>query len=128
MQLESVISKHDNEIGSIKENINSIRTDLQLLVKDYKFLGDKMQEIGVDIRGLISLMDDVKQSRKDILILNRDVSTLKESVLRNEERFHKLDILAEKSNQMWDNFLNRWLRMLAVVVPILTALAVIYLK
>lgn len=111
-----------------EEVINKLSTDLQLLVKDYKFLSEKMQEISVDIRELLTLANDVKQSRQDIIIINREISLLKENYLQLEQRLRKLDIIAEQNNKLWDNFLNRWLRIAAILIPVLTALMVIYLK
>jgi hypothetical protein len=128
MQLETLVDKHDAEILNIKDGINEIATDVQLLVKDYKFLADKMSEIGVDIRELLNLAGEVRQSRHDIIALNREVSLLKENYLSLQEKFRKIDILAEKNNKIWDNLINRWLRIVAILVPVATALAVIYFK
>jgi len=102
--------------------------DLQLLVKDHKFLAEKMQEIGVDVREVLALTSDVKQSRHDIIVLNREICLLKESYLVLEEKFRKIDILAEKNDKLWDTFINRWLRIVAILVPVITALFVIYFK
>ncbi len=128
MELQSLVDKHDDEISDIRESIYSIGTDLQLLVKDHKGLADKMQEISIDIRELLVLANDVKQSRQDILVINKEISLLKENYLEFEQRFKKIDILAEQNSKLWDNFLNRWLRIVAILVPVITALLVIYFK
>ncbi len=128
VQLESLVDKHDAEIINIRDSINEIATDLQLLVKDHKFLSEKMQEIGIDIREVLTLTSDVKQSRHDIIVLNREICILKENYLRLEEKSRKSDILAEKNEKLWDNLINRWLRIVAILVPVITALIVIYFK
>jgi len=128
MQLETLVDKHDTEIINIRDSINEIAMDLQLLVKDHKFLAEKMQEIGVDVREVLALTSDVKQSRHDIIVLNREICLLKESYLVLEEKFRKIDILAEKNDKLWDTFINRWLRIVAILVPVITALFVIYFK
>lgn len=128
MQLENLVNKHDTEIASIRDSIYAVGTDLQLLMKDQKVLSEKMQEIGNDVRQLVHLTHEVKQSRIEIEAINREIENIKSNYHIFEERFKKIDILNEKNNRIWDNLINRWLRILAVLVPVITALVVIYLK
>jgi flagellar biosynthesis chaperone FliJ len=128
MNLEDIVNKHDSEITNIRDSIHSVGTDLQLLMKDQKFLSEKMHEIGNDVKQLVHLTHEVKQSRIEIEAINREIENIKSNYFVLEERFKKIDILNEKNNRIWDNLINRWLRILAVIVPVVTALVVIYFK
>lgn len=128
MQLENLVNKHDTEIASIRDSIYAVGTDLQLLMKDQKVLSEKMQEIGADVRQLVHLTHEVKQSRIEIEAINREIDNIKSHYHTFEERFKKIDILNEKHNKTWDNLIHRWLPILTMLVPVITALLVIYFK
>jgi hypothetical protein len=97
-------------------------------MKDQKFLSEKMHEIGNDVRQLVHLTHEVKQSRLEIEAINREIDNLKANYHSFEERFKRIDIINEKHNRTWDRLINRWLPIVTLFVPLVTALMVIYFK
>jgi len=128
MQLENLVNKHDTEIANIRDSIHAVGTDLQLLMKDQKFLSEKMHEIGSDVRQLVHLTHEVKQSRIEIEAINREIDNIKESYKMFEERFKRIDILTDKNNSNWDKLIHRWLPICALMISLITALRFLYFK
>jgi len=128
MQLENLVNKHDTEIASIRDSIHAVGTDLQLLMKDQKFLSEKMHEIGNDVRQLVHLTHEVKQSRIEIEAINREIDAIKQSYKQFEERFKRIDIITDKNNSNWDKLIHRWLPICAVIISLMTALRFLYFK
>lgn len=128
MQLEHLVNKHDTEIANIRDSIHAVGTDLQLLMKDQKFLSEKMHEIGNDVRQLVHLTHEVKQSRIEIEAINREIDGIKQSYKMFEERFKRIDILTDRSNSNWDKLVHRWLPICALVISLITAFRFFYLK
>jgi len=128
MQLENLVNKHDTEIANIRDSIHAVGTDLQLLMKDQKFLSEKMHEIGHDVRQLVHLTHEVKQSRIEIEAINREIDNIKESYKMFEERFKRIDILTDRNNSNWDKLVHRWLPICALMISLITALRFLYFK
>jgi predicted nuclease with TOPRIM domain len=128
MQLENIVQKHAGDIENLRNSIYSIGTDLQLLMKDQKIISEKMHEIGNDVRQLVHLTHEVKQSRIEIEAINKEIDNIKANYGRFEERFKRIDILSERNNSNWDKLINRWLPIGALILSLITALRVIYFK
>lgn len=90
-----LLQKHDNEIEQIKVSLNEITLDLQLLLKDHKFLADKV--------------NDITNHNKTI-----------------EEILLKLKFWHEKKDAFWDNLLNKWVKIMAFIISIISIILIVY--
>lgn len=121
MKSNHILQRHDTEIEEVKDNLNNISLDLQLLIKDHKFLADKMHEISVDLKQFILVHNDVKQNKKEIEELKKNNKIM-------EDEMAKLKFWHEKNDAFWDSFLNKWLKIIGLGISIISILLVIYFK
>lgn len=115
MTVNDILSKHGADLEGIRANIGSMGIDMQLLVRDYKYMSEKIEEIVKRIESFSTYLYCIENHTKLIEKLVHDYESISNQQKEFEQRFRIMDEKEKSRSKIFQMISEQWWKIIMLL-------------
>lgn len=115
MTVDEILDRHAKELDGIKSNMQSISVDLQVLIRDHKYISGKMEEVVKKMESFAMYLYCIENHTKLIEKLVKDYEQISNQQKEFEQRFRIMDEREKARSTLMRFISENWWRVLAAL-------------